>query len=137
MVRLDHLFRSQVEETGVYLEPAGGEGGSAVGRYQIIDDTLEGLIVRMGLSGKERFTPALQDRMAMHLAREAGLDAWLAGALSDERFAAQLARVWAGLPADHSNRSVYAGIQGNRSTIGWSSLVTSLRRIRFDITTKQ
>jgi hypothetical protein len=112
-------------------------GGSAVGRYQIIDDTLDGLIVRMGLSGKERFTPALQDRMAMHLAREAGLEAWLAGALSDERFAARLARVWAGLPGDHSNRSVYAGIQGNRATITWPSLVASLRHIRFDIIKKQ
>ncbi|MEA3274268.1 MAG: hypothetical protein U9Q81_03015, partial [Pseudomonadota bacterium] len=29
-------------------------GGSAVGRYQIIDDTLDDLIVRMGLSGNER-----------------------------------------------------------------------------------
>jgi hypothetical protein len=112
-------------------------GGSAVGRYQIIDDTLDRLIVRMGLSGNERFTPALQDRMAMHLAREAGLDAWLENTLSDERFAARLARVWAGLPGDHSNRSVYAGIQGNRATIGWSSLVASLRHIRFDITKKQ
>ena len=112
-------------------------GGSAVGRYQIIDDTLDGLIVRMGLSGNERFTPALQDRMAMHLAREAGLQSWLSGALSDERFAARLARVWAGLPGDHSNRSVYAGIQGNRATIAWPSLVASLRHIRFDIIKKQ
>jgi hypothetical protein len=36
------------------------------------------LIVGMGLRGSERFTPALQDRMAMHLGREAGLEAWSA-----------------------------------------------------------
>jgi hypothetical protein len=111
-------------------------GGSAIGRYQIIDDTLDGLIVGMGLRGSERFTPALQDRMAMHLAREAGLDAWLDGALSDERFAARLARVWAGLPANHSGRSRYAGIQGNRAGIGWRALVTSLGRIRSERMTK-
>ena len=111
-------------------------GGSAIGRYQIIDDTLDGLIVGMGLRGSERFTPALQDRMAMRLAREAGLDAWLDGALSDERFAARLARVWAGLPADHSDRSRYAGIQGNRAGIGWRALVTSLGRIRSERMTK-
>jgi len=111
-------------------------GGSAVGRYQIIDDTLDGLIARMGLSGRERFTPALQDRMAMHLAREAGLDTWLTGALSDERFAARLARVWAGLPGNHQGRSVYAGIQGNRAAIGWHTLVAALRRIRSDIISK-
>lgn len=107
-------------------------GGSAVGRYQIIDDTLDGLVVRLGLTGSERFTPALQDRLALHLARDAGLQAWLTGALSDERFAANLARVWAGLPGDHSDRSVYAGIQGNRATLGWRTVVASLRGIRFD-----
>jgi hypothetical protein len=107
-------------------------GGSAVGRYQIIDATFDGLIARMGLSAQARFTPALQDRMAMHLSRDAGLDAWLAGALSDERFAANLARVWAGLPGDHRNRSVYAGIQGNRASVGWRTLVVSLRHIRSD-----
>jgi len=88
-------------------------GGSAIGRYQIIDDTLDGLIVGMGLRGSERFTPALQDRMAMRLAREAGLDAWLDGALSDERFAARLARVWAGLPADIR---IGAATRGSRAT---------------------
>jgi len=107
-------------------------GGSAVGRYQIIGDTLDALVVRLGLTGNERFTPALQDRLAMHLARDAGLQAWLTGALSDERFAANLARVWAGLPGDHSDRSVYAGIQGNRATLGWRTVVASLRGIRFD-----
>jgi len=107
-------------------------GGSAMGRYQIIDDTLDGLVARMGLTGKERFTPALQDRMAMQLAREAGLEAWLAGALGDERFAANLARVWAGLPSDQRGRSLYAGIQGNRATLGWRTLVASLRGIRAD-----
>ena len=111
-------------------------GGSAIGRYQIIDDTLDGLVARMGLSTSERFTPALQDRMAMHLTREAGLEAWLDGALSDEGFAARLARVWAGLPADHSGQSRYAGIQGNRAGIGWRALVTSLGRIRSESITK-
>jgi conjugal transfer mating pair stabilization protein TraG len=107
-------------------------GGSAIGRYQIIDDTLDGLMLRMGLTGKERFTPALQDRMAMWLAREAGLEAWLSGALTDARFAANLARVWAGLPADGSGRSHYAGIAGNRAGVGWRTVVAALRHIRFD-----
>ena len=108
-------------------------GGSAIGRYQIIDDTLDGLVARMGLTGKEPFTPALQDRMALQLARDAGLNAWLAGTLADARFAANLARVWAGLPGDHQGRSVYAGIQGNRATIGWRTLVAALCWIRSDI----
>ena len=107
-------------------------GGSAIGRYQIIDDTLDGLMLSMGLTGRERFTPALQDRMAMRLAHEAGLQAWLSGVLTDTRFAANLARVWAGLPADGSGRSHYAGIAGNRAGVGWRTMVAALRQIRFD-----
>jgi conjugal transfer mating pair stabilization protein TraG len=42
-------------------------GGSAIGRYQFLDDTLDGLVNRPGLSGSELFTPALQDRMALEL----------------------------------------------------------------------
>ena len=94
-------------------------GGSPVGRYQIIDDTLDSLMARMGLSGQERFTPALQDRMGLLLARDAGLDAWQAGQLSAESFAHNLSRVWAGLPADAANRSYYDGVAGNRATVDW------------------
>ena len=105
-------------------------GGSAIGRYQFLAATLERLVTHAGLQGSERFTPALQDRLAGQLAREAGLAAWLQGALPDARFAANLARVWAGLPRDGSNQSAYAGIKGNRATIGWQRVVSRLRAIR-------
>lgn len=45
---------------------------SAVGRYQIVGSTLEGLIGNLGLSMDERFTPELQDRLALELLRENG-----------------------------------------------------------------
>ena len=97
-------------------------GGSPVGRYQIIDDTLDSLMARMGLNGQERFTAQLQDRMGLLLARDAGLDAWQAGRLPDQTFAHNLSQIWAGLPADASNRSYYEGVAGNRATIGWSAV---------------
>ena len=105
-------------------------GGSAIGRYQILDDTLDGLIDRMGLTGNERFTPALQDRMALELARDAGMEGWVSGRISDERFAGNLAEIWAGLPRDASNQSYYEGIQGNRATVDWHAVVGTLRDIR-------
>ncbi|MFE8033011.1 conjugal transfer protein TraG N-terminal domain-containing protein [Thiohalocapsa marina] len=105
-------------------------GGSPVGRYQIIDDTLEGLMQRLGLTGEERFTPALQDRMGLVLARDAGLDAWQAGGLSNERFAHNLSRIWAGLPADASDRSYHEGVAGNRAQIGWEQVLASLQTAR-------
>ena len=68
----------------------------------------------------------------MQSARGAGLEDWIEGRFSDERFAANLARVWTGLPGDQRGRSFYAGIQGNRAAIGWHTLVASLRGIRTD-----
>lgn len=105
-------------------------GGSAIGRYQLLDDTLDGLIDRMSLSGNERFTPALQDRMALVLARDAGMEGWIGGQISDERFAQNLSEVWAGLPRDASNESYYEGVQGNRATVDWSMVIDALRGIR-------
>jgi conjugal transfer mating pair stabilization protein TraG len=105
-------------------------GGSAIGRYQIIASTLDSLTGRLGLSGEERFTPALQDRLALQLAADAGMPAWLDGRLSDERFAENLARVWAGLPSDGTGASYYAGLQGNRATVAWDDVLSALRDIR-------
>ena len=105
-------------------------GGSAIGRYQLLDDTLDGLVERLGLSGNERFTPALQDRLALQLAQDAGMDDWIGGRISDERFAENLSQVWAGLPRDGSNESYYAGIQGNRARVDWNTVMASLRGIR-------
>ncbi|MBK1699371.1 conjugal transfer protein TraG N-terminal domain-containing protein [Thiococcus pfennigii] len=107
-------------------------GGSAIGRYQFLDDTLDGLVERLGLTGNERFTPALQDRMALELARDAGLEDWLRGQISDEDFAQHLAQVWAALPRDASNRSHYEGIQGNRALVDWPTVIASLQEIRRD-----
>jgi conjugal transfer mating pair stabilization protein TraG len=105
-------------------------GGSPVGRYQIIDDTLDDLMARTGLSGQAHFTPELQDRMGLLLARDAGLDVWQAGRLSDETFAHNLSRIWAGLPADASNRSYYEGVAGNQANIGWATVTQALGATR-------
>jgi len=86
----------------------------------------------MGLTGNERFTPALQDRMALELARDAGMEAWLGGQTSDEDFAQNLSQVWAALPRDASNRSHYEGIQGNRALVDWPTVIASLQEIRRD-----
>jgi conjugal transfer mating pair stabilization protein TraG len=106
------------------------QGGSAIGRYQLLDDTLDGLVDRLGLTGSEPFTPALQDRMALELARDAGMDAWIGGRLSDTAFAQNLAEIWAGLPKDASNASRYEGLQGNRARADWQAVLASLEAIR-------
>lgn len=44
-----------------------GKGSSALGRYQIVGKTLQGLMEEMGLSGDELYDQKMQDRMARHL----------------------------------------------------------------------
>jgi conjugal transfer mating pair stabilization protein TraG len=120
VAQVGELQRELVRETG----------GSAIGRYQIIDDTLSQLTGRMGLSGAEQFTPELQDRMALVLARDAGLDDWQAGRIDDGQFAHNLSRTWAGLPRDESNLSYHEGVSGNRAGMDYEDVVASLRDIR-------
>lgn len=48
---------------------------SAAGRYQIVRKTLRGLRQELGLAGDEKYTPELQDALAMHLANRRGADA--------------------------------------------------------------
>jgi conjugal transfer mating pair stabilization protein TraG len=129
-VELAGLTVDQVR--GLQADLVRSTGGSAVGRYQLLDDTLDGLVDRMGLTGHERFTPVLQDRMALQLAHDAGMEDWIRGRTSDEHFAQNLSHVWATLPRDASNRSQYEGIQGNRALVEWTTVIASLRGIRGD-----
>jgi conjugal transfer mating pair stabilization protein TraG len=68
--------------------------------------------------------------MALQLADEAGLQDWLKGNLTDDVFAHNLARVWAGLPRDASNLSFHAGVSGNRAQLSYGEVLASLRAIR-------
>ncbi|MDX0500742.1 hypothetical protein GOC68_32110 [Sinorhizobium medicae] len=49
-----------------------GGGSSAIGRYQIVRRTLKGLRAQLYLSGDQFFDVAMQDRLAMTLARQRG-----------------------------------------------------------------
>jgi len=90
----------------------------ASGRFQMMEDTLRPLYKKMGLTGDELFDEAMQDRLAVELMREKGLDDFLAGRMSARVFGQSLAKVWAGLPqltGPGRGRSVYAGLAGNKS----------------------
>lgn len=89
-------------------------GSSAFGKYQLIRKTLLGLRTRLNLSGTDRFTPELQDRLATSLLVARGLKRWQAGTLSDEDFMDNLSKEWASLPY-RNGRSYYAGDGLNHS----------------------
>lgn len=71
---------------------------TACGGYQFLRKTLQATIIEMNLTGSELWDEALQDRMAVHLMEGRGLAKYLAGQISREAFANNLAKEWASLP---------------------------------------
>ncbi|MFT5066082.1 MAG: hypothetical protein ACJAXK_000007 [Yoonia sp.] len=88
----------------------------AIGRYQFIPNTLRRVVNKVGASRNDRFTPALQDKLADVLLQDAGFSDFVAGDLNQQKFMNNLAAIWAGLPTS-TGQSRYHGIAGNKATI--------------------
>ena len=86
-------------QTKMLKHPGNKWNSSALGRYQIVRTTLRKMRKELGLKGTEKFDAAMQDRLAVHLLKGRGLDAWASGKISDKQFLANLANEWASLPS--------------------------------------
>lgn len=104
---IDEIIRDGVGWIGRKGPKAIGTISSAAGAPQIIKKTMIKLKEVMGLTGSELYTPGLQDRMAFQLLRYRGYDQFMAGNLSVEAFARNLAQEWASMP-------VLAGTKNSR-----------------------
>jgi len=93
---------------------------SALGRYQFIRKTLAGLKSELGISGSTKFTPELQDKLAIHLLNRRGLRKFQSGQMSAGRFQRNLAHEWASLPLNSGGRTAYGhdGVNMTRATRG-------------------
>lgn len=102
---------------------------SAIGKYQFIRTTLESTVKQMGLSGNEKFTPELQDRLAMQQLKNAGYEKYVAGKTNDQTFLNKVAGVWSSIPQTNG-RSAHAGIGINAAGTSVTAAVTTLRAER-------
>jgi hypothetical protein len=68
-------------------------GTSAVGRYQIIGPTLEGLQSKLGINDSSLFSAEIQDRMAIELLNQAGMNR-----VDPVTFQNNIAGIWASIP---------------------------------------
>ncbi|SMR81491.1 hypothetical protein SAMN04488030_1960 [Aliiroseovarius halocynthiae] len=75
-----------------------GSKSVAIGGYQMITKTFNGVVEEMALTGDEMFDAAMQDRMGMHLLNRRGYRKWASGQMSDSHFADNLSMEWAALP---------------------------------------
>ncbi len=95
---------------------AAGKASTAIGKYQFIYKTLGGLKEELGLTGKERFTPQLQDRLGMQLLERRGYSAFRQGRITQRQFAFRLSQEWASLANPNTGRSFYDGDGLNASS---------------------
>ena len=118
----------------------------AVGRYQIMEDTLRGynndatlgpgnpLYTRAGLSSGDLFTPENQDKMAIVLLDQRGLSKFIDGKLDKWSFANNLASEWASLPlvtGPNAGKSKYANDEaGNRSLTSITQFLNVLDEVK-------
>ncbi len=85
----------------------------AAGRFQIMEDTLRGYLVpTMGLTGREMFSPEMQNAMAVVLMKRRG---WNPNSRSHVAMGNALALEWAALPLLSGPR---AGQSAHRNTKG-------------------
>lgn len=110
---------------------AAGAPSSAIGRYQFIRGTLRGLVQKHGLSLEQKFTPELQDQLAISLMEEKGLRSFQTGSMSAAQFQRGLAATWASLPTSSANSATYYqdGLNMSSSKIPQEVLSSQLRTI--------
>lgn len=109
-----------------------GSASSAVGKYQFLDSTLAGLVGRLNIDPNEKFSAAMQDRLAIALIERRGAEAYVNGELTPEQFAHNLSKEWAGLPrtiGKNPTRSYYAGDGLNKSRVSVNSVLKAIKPI--------
>ena len=104
-----------------------GSASSAAGKYQVIRKTLEASVREMGLSGNEKFDPAMQDKIAKHLLDKRGYTAVLEGRMSEEKFANNAASEWASLKKTNG-RGAYDGDGLNAGKISAGQTIGATRQ---------
>ncbi len=100
----------------------------AIGRYQFIPSTLRRVAAIKGMGPEVRFTPAVQDQLAIVLLEDAGLASFQTGQLDRRTFMRNLARIWAGLPLPNG-KSFYEGLAGNAATMSWARFEGGMAQI--------
>ena len=106
-----------------------GNPSSAVGRYQIINTTLEGLVRELSIDVNQKFDKNMQDRMAIALFERRGSIAYVNKELTAEEFAASLAKEWAALPkviGENPDSSYYANDGLNKSRTSPEKIISTV-----------
>jgi hypothetical protein len=111
---------------------ASGSASSAVGRYQILNTTLQSLVNELNIDVNQKFDENMQDKMAIALFERRGSIAFVNSEITVEEFAAQLAQEWAALPkviGDSPDSSYYAEDGLNKSRTTQQDVFTAILKV--------
>lgn len=108
---------------------ASGHESTAVGKYQVIRDTLGDMLKQGVVRSDDVFNAATQDRIATALMKRRGLEDYKSGYLSADQFADSLAKEWAALPTA-SGQSYYQGKGSNQALISRDKLMEAITSAR-------
>lgn len=114
-------------QSAMLQHPTNSWNSSAIGRYQIVRTTLRALKQNLGLEDSAKFTPELQDRLAIELLNGRGYEQWKAGTISDKQFALNLSKEWASLPNPETGAGYYSG---QNSAVDYAAVQSVLQTIR-------
>lgn len=112
---------------------AKGNYSSAVGRYQIINTTLDGLVRRLAIDTSQKFDKTMQDKLAAALLERRGAENYVNKELTKEQFAANLAKEWAALPkttGDNPADSYYSSDGINRALVSVDAVIKAIEPIK-------
>ena len=110
-----------------------GNPSSAVGKYQIIQPTLEGLVTELNISPDTHFDAATQDKLAVALIERRGSVAFIEDKLTAAEFAHNLSKEWAALPRIIGNApesSYYAGDGLNASLVDSKTSLNAVEQFK-------
>lgn len=107
-----------------------GYPSSAVGKYQFINKTLAGLVKELNIPLTERFSPALQDRLATQLLQRRGLIDFIKGNIAESTFIRRISQEWASFPKDKTNKSYYDGDGLNKALVSYNQVADTVRLVR-------
>ena len=105
-----------------------GHESTAVGKYQIIKKTLMGLVKAGYAKLTDVFNPQTQDKLALGLLKDAGLNRYLSKKISTEKFADNISGIWASLPFK-TGKSFHHGVGSNKSSGSRESFVSVVAKL--------
>lgn len=105
---------------------------SAIWKYQVLEKTLKGIVDNNSdISTSDKFTPELQDKIAIKLLEWRWLNSFLSWSMSTENFMKNISAEWASLPKDSSWAWTYDwDSMWNKARVWPSQLVAVLERAK-------